>query len=415
MRPSHVRSPETHLWQWRGMPVLVDIALVVAVTTATTIAISVASEPGSRPPDAIAYLLGGMFGVVLLARRRWPLAVLLASATLLLLFYSLNYPGIPPAIPLAVALYTAVTAGYLRWGLPISAFFIVAGIVAVVFHKHESFPLVLVQMVMQAALLAVVILLGEAVRNRQQYMGEVRERLLQAEADKEREAARQVTEERLRIARDLHDVMAHTITAITVQAGLAADVLDESPAEARAALNAIRVASRAAMTEMKATVGVLRAGSGESMPRSPAPSLDQIDGLLAKARDGGLQVELAMHGTPRHLSVAVDTTAYRIVQESLTNVLRHSGTRRATVDICYEPAALSIQVANDGLHAGAAPDTQHDDDTPAPKQQPGQGGHGLIGMTERATALAGWLKAGPQPSGAFLVQAWLPTEGASSK
>lgn len=414
MRPSQVSATGTHLWQWHRMPVLIDIGLAALVAAATIIAISVATEPSSRPPDAVAYVLGGMIGVVLLARRRWPLAVLLASAALLFLYYSLNYPGIPPAIPLAVALYTAVTAGYLRWGAPISAFFIVTGIIVVVIRKHESFPLVLTKMVDQAALLAVVVLLGEAVRNRRQYTAEVRERLQQAEADKAREAARQVAEERLRIARELHDVMAHTITAITVQAGLAADVLDDSPAQARTALNAIRAASREAMTEVKATVSVLRAGDGTAVPRSPIPTLDQLDGLLAETRGGGLHVELATRGIPRPLSAPVDNTAYRIVQESLTNVIRHSGTRCATVEISYEPAALGIKITNNGIDAGANPGTRYNSGPLASMQQSGQGGHGLIGMTERATALGGWLKAGPQPNGDFLVQAWLPTEGASS-
>ncbi|MEO7001131.1 MAG: hypothetical protein ABI068_04985 [Ktedonobacterales bacterium] len=147
-------------------PTLVDMELVVAVAAATILSISVATEPDSRSPDAVAYALGGVIGIVLLARRRWTLAVLLASATTLFVYYSLNYPGIAPAVPLAVALYTAVAAGYLRWGLPISAFFIIAGLIVNVINKHEPLFLTLTQMTDQAALLAVALMLGEVVRNR---------------------------------------------------------------------------------------------------------------------------------------------------------------------------------------------------------------------------------------------------------
>ena len=387
-------------------PLLVDVGLSMVVTAATIIAISVATEPSSRPPDVIAYLLGIALGVVLVARRRWPLGVLIVSTAILLLYYSLTYPGIPPALPLAVALYTAVAAGHLRWGLPISGFFIVAGIVVVVIRKHEPFLPVLIQMANQAALFAVVLLLGEAIRNRRQYVEEVRERLRQADADTEREAARQVAEERLRIARDLHDVMAHTIAAISVQAGLAIDVLDDSPTEARVALNAIRAASREAMAEIKATVGVLRAGDDAAAPRAPAPTLDQIDGLIADARNAGLDVVVDVVGPARRLSAAVDTTAYRIVQESLTNVIRHAGATSAVVNLCYQSSAIEIKVSDNGTQTNAVANTTH--------REAAKPGHGLIGMIERASALGGWLRAGPQPGGGFLVHAWLPTEGASS-
>ena len=388
------------------MPALIDVGLAAVVSVATIVAISVASEPGSRPPDAFAYVVGVVTGVVLLARRRWPLGVLIASSTILFLYYSLNYPGIPPAVPLAVALYTAVAAGHLRWGLPISAFFIVTGMVVVVIRKHEPFLPTLIQMGDQAALLAVVLLLGEAIRNRRQYMEEVGERLRQAEADKEREAARQVAEERLRIARDLHDVMGHTIAAIAVQAGLAIDVLDDSPGEARAALTAIRAASREAMAEIRATVGVLREDDATAAPRRPAPTLDQIDGLVADARGAGLPVVIQVVGTPRRLSAAVDTTAFRIVQESLTNVIRHAGASRTVVEICYGPDAIEIKVADTGTGPGI--------DTGAAGSESVTPGHGLVGMMERASALGGWLKAGPRPGGGFLVRAWLPTAGSSS-
>lgn len=379
--------------------IVVDAALAVLVAGANTVAISVASEPGARPPDALAYALGVTIAAPLLARRQWPLAVLLASTATLILYYALNYPGIAPAVPLAVALYTAVAAGHLRWGLPIAVFFIVAGLVVAAIRKQEALLPVLTQMVQQGALLAVVLLLGEALRNRRRYMEEVRERLRRVEDDRRREAARQVAEERLRIARDLHDVMAHTIAAITVQAGLALEVLDASPAEARQPLLAIRAASREAMAEIRATVAVLRAADGAAAPLSPAPGLDQLGGLLSVAQQAGLHVGLAVTGDPRPVPAAVDNAAYRIIQESLTNVVRHSGANHATVEIRYEPAALVLEVADEGRSSGRRVET-------GPLEE---SGHGIIGMVERASALNGWLKAGPRPGDGFLVQAWLPT------
>lgn len=386
---------------------LVDVGLAALVAAGNVVAISVASEPTSRGPDALAYLLGVLIGAVLVARRRWPLAVLLASMVLLLLYYSLNYPGIPPAVALSVALYTAVVAGYLRWGLPIATFFVLAGLFVVVVRKHEPPLLMLAEMAQQAALLAVALLLGEVVRNRSLYAEEAQKRLRQVEQDRAREAARQVTEERLRIARELHDVLAHTITAMSVQAGLALDLLDDAPAQARAALGAIRTASREAMAEIRSTIGVLRMGDDGTVPRAPKRGLMQIEKLVAQSAQAGLRVEIFMDGDPRPLPVTVETAAYRIIQESLTNAIRHAQASVAMVQIEYEPTTLSIEIISsrtqvvklDGRIASASPDSTH------------QGGHGLTGMRERATALGGSFQAGPKSHGEFRVRASLPTTG----
>jgi len=380
---------------------LIDIGLALLVTVANIIAISVASEPDSRPPNALAYALGVAIGAAALARRRWSLGVLLASTILLLLYYSLNFPGIPPAIALSVALYTAVEAGYLRRGVAIAVFFLSAGLFVVVVRKHQPGLFEVAQMAQQAALFAVVILLGEVVRNRRRYQDEVQERLRRTAADQQREAARQVAEERLRIARELHDVMAHTITAITVQASLALEALDDAPTQARTAVSAIRTASREAMAEIHATVGLLRQDEDGVAPRSPTPSLDQLDGLKREVRRAGIQVELTTSGEVRPLSATVSATAYRIVQESLTNVVRHAQAHSVTVALRYEMGGLGISVADDGI--GAQTEAQADSESMA------QVGHGLRGMQERVVTLGGTLGAGPQPGGGFLVEAWLPT------
>jgi signal transduction histidine kinase len=386
---------------------LIDSGLALLVAIANVIAISVATEPDSRPPNALAYALGIAIGAASLARRRWPLGVLLASTILLLLYYSLNFPGIPPAIALSVALYTAVEAGYLRWGVAIAVFFLGAGLFVVVVRKHEPGLLEVAQMAQQAALFAVVILLGEVVRNRRRYQDEVQERLRRTTADQEREAARQVAEERLRIARELHDVMAHTITAINVQSSLALealDDLDDAPTQARAAVSAIRTASREAMVEIRATVGLLRQDESDVAPRAPTPGLEQLDGLIDKTRRAGVEVELTSMGEARPLTATVSAAAYRIIQESLTNVVRHAQAHSATITVRDEPAGVGISIADDG--SGAPTDLYTDNESNVPSAQ---GGHGLRGMQERASAVGGWLRAGPQPGGGFLVKAWLPT------
>jgi signal transduction histidine kinase len=240
-----------------------------------------------------------------------------------------------------------------------------------------------------------VLLLGEAVRSRRAWAAEVRARLRRAEEDREREAERRVQQERLRIAREMHDVLAHTIAAINVQAGVAGDVIDEAPDKARASLQEIRRQSRDAIAELKATVGVLREGS-TAAPRAPAPGLADIDGLIETAAGAGVRVEVSVAGPARPLPATVDLSAYRIVQESLTNVVRHAHASEAIVNVRYDPGAVVLQVRDNGT--GDANGTTGD----------GRG-HGLIGMRERAAALGGTLEAGAGPGGGFLVQATLPT------
>jgi signal transduction histidine kinase len=376
-----------------------DAVLAVAVVAVNVVAVGVSREPSARPPDPLAYALATSYGVLLLARRRWPLGVLLWSAALLLAYYTIGYPGLTPAFPLGVALYTAALAGYVRWGLVITAFFMLAG--AFVTGVREGTPpaQVFAGFLPQASLLVTLLLLGEAVRSHRAWQVEVGERLARAAAEREREAARRVEQERLRIARELHDVMAHTISVITVQAGVAADVLVDAPGKAREALATIRAASREAMGELRATVGVLRGGDGRRAPLAPAPGLGQLEGLMEAARRGGVRAETVVAGEPRPLPPAVDLTAYRIVQEALTNVVRHAGATTATVTIGYRPDAVVLEVCDDGRGAAETAEAE-------------PGGYGLVGMAERVAAIDGRLEAGPRPAGGFRVRALLPLERA---
>jgi len=247
--------------------------------------------------------------------------------------------------------------------------------------------------------LALAIMLGDTVRSRRALAAETAERLRVAHEEREAEAARRVAEERLRIARDLHDTVAHSMATITVQAGSALHILGDRDARLRGALTAIRETSKHALREMRATLGQLRQGS-ENGAIQPAPGgLDRLPALRDAVTAAGAPVTIAVEGEQRPLPPSVDEVAYRIVQESLTNVLRHAGpAARATVRLCYEPTALGISVIDDG--AGAA--------TAAPDGDGLSAGHGLTGMAERAAAVGGQVTAGPRGAGGFEVSARLP-------
>jgi signal transduction histidine kinase len=358
-------------------PFAVDVALAAAVAVANAFAIAAEQESGAKDPDALAYVLGCAIAAPLLVRRRRPLGVLLASALLLLAYHGLDYPAIGLAVPLAVAMFTAVTAGYL-WATVVLALGLELSAIGFrALEEGESLVSVVgTGTVGDVALVAAVVLLAETLRTRRAWVAEA--------------AERRVEQERMRIARELHDVLAHTVSVIGIQADVASEALPDSRDEARAALETIRTQSREALGELRATVGLLR----DDAPRSPAPGLAHLDELVGMASGSKVRVETSVVGTPRSLPAIVELTAYRIVQESLTNVLRHADASLATVSIGYEPDAVVVEVTDDGHGANGAPSE----------------GYGLAGMRERAAACGGRLEAGSAPSGhGFRVRAWLPT------
>jgi signal transduction histidine kinase len=199
-------------------------------------------------------------------------------------------------------------------------------------------------------------------------------------------------EERARIARELHDVIAHSVSVIVVQAGAAEPLVEEDPEQARLALRTIRSTASDALGEMRRLLGILRAADDE-LSFSPQPSIAELEPLLAQARAGGLEVELRVDGKPRLLAPGVDLAAYRIVQEALTNSRKHAGASSATVALRYAPSLLEIRVVDDGTAAGPQ----------------AVAGHGLVGMRERVGLYNGALEVGSCDGGGFLVRAVLPT------
>jgi len=374
-------------------PLALDAALALAVAVAALLAMVGRVEEGGRPPDARSTVLAlGVAGLVMV-RRRWPLPVLLATSGLLFLYHALNYPPITLGVPLAVALYTAAAQGHLR--LLVVLVSAMASVTLAWRGVIESEPVVpLVEdLIREVALLAAVLLLGETVRSRRAWAAEVAQREQRTQSDREAAGRRQLADERVRIARELHDVVAHTVAVISVQAAVAAEVLDDDPDQAREALRAVRRAGREATAELQATIGLLRGEEADSPGLAPAPGLGQLAGLVGSAHLAGLGVHVRTDGPARPLPAAVDLTAYRIVQESLTNVVRHAGARRAEVGIRYGEDRLVVEVTDDGR---GAPDPSR------------LGGHGLDGMRERAAALGGWLEVGTAPTGGFRVRALLP-------
>jgi signal transduction histidine kinase len=215
---------------------------------------------------------------------------------------------------------------------------------------------------------------------------------------REEQARRHAVEERLRIARELHDVFGHTMATISVQAGVGIHLLKTRPAQAVEALSTIKQISDEGLNDVRTILGVLRADDDQDQPRSPRGSLDQLHALLDPVRAAGVQPQLTVHGSARPLPAAVDLAAYRIIQEALTNVLRHARARTVQLDLGYEPSQVVIRIHDDGSAA-----------SPGQAGTNGQGGHGISGMRERALALSGQFTGGPHPDGGFQVRCTLPT------
>ncbi len=235
--------------------------------------------------------------------------------------------------------------------------------------------------------------LGDSMRYRRGYYLALEDRANRLEAERDAQARVAAAAERARIARELHDVIAHNVSVMVVQADGARYVLRSDPDRAEAAVTAISRTGRQALAEMRRLLGVLRAGD-EVSELAPVPGLDQLRELLDQARGAGLSVDFALQGRPRRLAQGAELAAYRVVQESLTNTRKHGGLAAAArVSLCYLPDGLLVQVTDDGLGARAAQDGA---------------GHGLTGMRERISLYGGTVKAGPLAGGGYRVTAWLP-------
>jgi signal transduction histidine kinase len=376
-----------------------DVGMAAVVLVAVELSVATGNGPGAAKLNAVAYVFGGVLVLPVLLRNRYPRVELLACSVLLLAYYAFDRRDISPAPLLSVPIYDAAVAGFLLAAIVIPAVYMVIGLFVVELSQRWTLVTLINNFLPSIVVLALAIMLGDAVRSRRALAVETAERLRVAHEEREAEAARRVAEERLRIARDVHDTVAHSMATITVQAGSALHVLGDGNDKVRGALTAIRETSKHALGEMRATLGPLRQGTPDGgIPVTPG-GLDRLPALRDAVTAAGAPVTIAVEGDQRSLPPAIDEVAYRILQESLTNVLRHAGpAARATVRLCYEPAALGISVVDDGTTADGA--------------STGVGtGHGLTGMAERAAAVGGTVTAGPRGGGGFEVSATLPLAG----
>jgi signal transduction histidine kinase len=378
--------------------VLVDAALGVAVVLVVTAAMA-ADIGGRRAPDAFAYLCAVGLGALMLVRRPFPVPALVATAVGILAYYVAGYPVIGLELPMAAALYSAAEGGRTRVAVGVAAAMVLVSQAARLAEGDDAAQLIGLELAVTIATMAAAVALGSGTRVRRLLRAEQADRERRLALDQERAAARRVEEERLRIAREVHDVLAHTVSVISLHADVAAEALADDTEAARTALGHVRAATDQALREIRTTVGLLR-GPSDTPDTAPVGGLAQLDRLVAAATAGGLPVALRVEGEPAALPAAVDATAYRIVQEALTNTIRHAGAASAEVRLRYGGGRLHIRVADDGCGTGDAGDTG----------MPAAAGHGLIGMRERAALLGGTVEAGDLPGGGFAVRAALPVE-----
>jgi signal transduction histidine kinase len=341
-------------------------------------------QPDRLDLDALGLLLLAIGPAALIVRRRYPVPVLWFVLVTTLGYLLLDYPRGPIFLALIVAFVTAVMSGHRVAAVTSLGLGYVSFLWLPYLLSSESAP-TLVGALALAAWLIVLFSVSEIARSR-------RERASELARTHAEEARRRASEERLRIARELHDVLAHNISLINVQAGVALHLMDERPEQARSALTAIKQASNEALGELRSVLDILREGH-EAPPRSPTTGLARLDDLVAKTEAAGLQVTTRVEGTPRALPRGVDLAAFRIVQEALTNVTRHAGEAGATIVIGYGEHDLTVQI---------------DDDGPGVASETPSGGKGISGMRERVTALGGEFEAGPRGDGGFRVRARLP-------
>lgn len=367
--------------------VLIDIAIAVGVGAIEIGVTAVAAGHQDRGDlGAAGIVLLGLGAAALPFRHRFPVGVLAFVLGTTLAYWSLGYPKGPIFLALLIALFQAVLTGHRRAAIASLAIGFIGfpwlGYVIgrePVPHWGEVAGL--------AAWLIALLAITELVRSR-------RDRVREMARTHAEELRRHTTDERLRIARDLHDAVAHSMSLINIQAGVALHLMDNEPEQARGALTTIKQASKEALVELRSILGVLRQVD-EDAPRAPTPSLDRLADLVANAEASGIDVSVHVDGDLGHLSRNTDLAAFRIIQESLTNVARHSDIPTAVVRIRAGDGALTLEILDEGsgTHAG--------------RELPG-GGNGIAGMRERAASVGGHLEAGPRPGRGFAVRAELP-------
>lgn len=348
--------------------------------------------PGyAAPPDTMAYVLLGLCAASLVFRSRFPLLTMGGVTAFGAAYLTTGQPVFAVQLIVLLAVYSAVADSGLPRGLA-ALLSLACGAVLGAAIWVSDMPRSDAQWAMDAAWLLAALFLGDSVRSR-------REIARQAELNREEEARRRVSEERVQIARDLHDVVGHSVSLINVQAGAGAHVLYNDPAQAKETFENIRRASHETLQELRGLVGVLR-DPASSQAMTPTVGMEGIEALVQGFIDAGQHVELSVTGNRGRITGITDLSAYRVVQEALTNTVRHAPGAHVRVEVHYHDGEVSLSVTNDRGDQLRPP-------------EPG-GGHGVIGMRERVLAIGGQIEAGPEPGGGYRVHAVLPVVGGAS-
>jgi signal transduction histidine kinase len=397
-------------------PRMIDVAVVVALMGCAVLGSNL-TLPGADPPgqDKAATALMGVSCLALLKYRSHPRTAVVVTAVCTLAAIELGYLLTPLLLgPVMAALYWLATLTDRKttraFGVPVMAALMVASGAS---HSMDRLSLVL-RTIGPFLWLLLPLAAGSMTRLRRAYLASVQARAEHAEHTREEEARLRVTEERMRIARELHDVVAHHLALANAQAGTAAHLALTSPQQTKSILTDLTGTTSSALRELKATLGLLRQNDDPAAASlEPSPGLARLPELVSACASAGLAVTVTTSGEPRPLSPGVDLTAFRIVQEALTNVTKHAAADSAHVRLAYSGSRLLITVSNDGPDTAGAPGTPGDPDTPgaadAADAVPSRG-FGVMGMRERAHTIGGELCAGPRPEGGFEVTTALPLQ-----
>jgi signal transduction histidine kinase len=371
--------------RFEGLLVAIGLAVQVGITS-----VAARHQPQRRDIDGYAIALLALAVAALPLRRRWPVGVLAFAFVMTLTYWTADYPRGPIFFALVVALAQVVLTGHRRVAIAaIGLGFVGFTWLGPALGTQDN-P-ALGGVIGLGAWLVALLSVMELVRSRRE---RAREKALSLAESLQRRAS----DERLRIAQELHDAVAHNISLINIHAGVALHLFDEQPQQARDALATIKQSSKEALVELRSILGLLRRAD-EDAPRAPTPSLSRLDELVARSNAAGVQVQIDVEGDLENLPRNVDVAAYRIIQESLTNVARHADRPDAVVRVRAVADALNVEVLDEGSGTRWAPDLP-------------SGGNGIAGMRERATAIGGSFEAGPRPGRGFAVRARLPIERA---
>lgn len=409
MRPRLIRGTVARMgervaatWTWlRERPTIADALLALAMGGIGYVSLAPTLQlvPGFREPDLLAVALVALQTLPLTFRRWRPLEVYAVVGVSTVVYAQLGYPSGVVGLGVLVALYTVASMVPLRHAIIAGGVYVIGMLMSVlaIYDIVDATPEALIRDIVVNLLLVVLAwTVGVTIRTRRAYIAELEARTALLEREREEHARLAIALERGRIARELHDVVAHAVSVMVVQAGAAERVVERDPERARQALDTIATTGRESLGEMRRLLGAMREPSDED-GRLPQPGLAHLGDLVERVRRAGLPVELSVQGEVRSLPPTVDLSAYRLVQEALTNTLKHAGEARARVLVRYAADALELRITDTGTGRTA----------PALADS----GHGLIGMRERIALFDGSLEAGPRSEGGYAVEARIPLTG----